>query len=344
MTTPAPPVSVVIPVFNNALTLAATLASAAAQTHRALEIVIVDDGSSDASAEVAAAFCAREPRARLERQANHGVAAARNRAIALARGEWVAPLDADDIWHPEKLARQLAAAARAPAAGWVVCGSRDIDAADRVWRDGARTAPRGQVFLRLLAHNFIDNGSVLLFRREAALAVGGYDEDRRVQGCEDMIFQLRLAARFPLAVAPEYLVGYRKRAGSLSDNPRAMFAAWRVGLATLDLTGAVPQRVARRNLARRRLHLAEALVWRAHWGEAAVLAIRALAVDPLRGALTIADLVARRLTRPPHRAPLPDFAVLDPLEGAIPARSTAFGRLRDRLERARNARLARLES
>jgi glycosyltransferase involved in cell wall biosynthesis len=105
-----PLVSVIIPAFNSAATLGDTLASAAAQSHRALEIIVIDDGSTDATARIAADFCARHPRARLISQTNQGVAAARNRGIAEAKGEFVAPLDADDLWHKDKIARQVAAA------------------------------------------------------------------------------------------------------------------------------------------------------------------------------------------------------------------------------------------
>ena len=102
--------------------LAETLQSAAAQTHRSLEILIVDDGSTDRTAEIAVEFCTSEPRARLIRQGNCGVAAARNRAIDEAKAEYIAPLDADDLWHPQKIERQLETfAASPPGVGLVYC-------------------------------------------------------------------------------------------------------------------------------------------------------------------------------------------------------------------------------
>src|SRR6476660_9248867 len=98
-----PLVSALIPAWNAESTLAETLGSAAAQTHRNLEILIVDDGSTDSTAEIAKEFCASDSRARLTSQKNRGVASARNRAIDESKGEFIAPLDADDLWHAQKI-------------------------------------------------------------------------------------------------------------------------------------------------------------------------------------------------------------------------------------------------
>jgi glycosyltransferase involved in cell wall biosynthesis len=105
----APLVSVVTPVFNAAATLAATVASVRAQSLADWELLLVDDASTDGSLGLARALAAADPRIRvLAREANGGAAAARNAAIRAARGRLVAFLDADDRWHPEKLARQTA--------------------------------------------------------------------------------------------------------------------------------------------------------------------------------------------------------------------------------------------
>jgi teichuronic acid biosynthesis glycosyltransferase TuaG len=103
-----PLVSVITPVFNAAATLPATIASVAAQTFPDWEMLIADDGSTDATAAIAAAWAARDPRVRPLPGPRQGPAAARNRAIRASRGRFVAFLDADDRWRPEKLARQLA--------------------------------------------------------------------------------------------------------------------------------------------------------------------------------------------------------------------------------------------
>ena len=105
MTAPNPLVSVIVPAFNAAATLEETLGAVAAQTYRPIELLVVDDGSSDATGKIAEAFCRQHDFAQVIVQANAGVAAARNRAIAVAKGDYIAPLDADDIWHETYLVR-----------------------------------------------------------------------------------------------------------------------------------------------------------------------------------------------------------------------------------------------
>jgi glycosyltransferase involved in cell wall biosynthesis len=106
MTLPA--VSIITPARNAAATLAATIASVAAQTRPDWEMLIADDGSEDATAAIAAGWATRDPRVRPLPGPREGPAGARNRAIRAARGRFIAFLDADDRWRPEKLARQLA--------------------------------------------------------------------------------------------------------------------------------------------------------------------------------------------------------------------------------------------
>ena len=110
-----PTFSVIIPLYNKEAEVAATLRSALEQSLRPLEVIVVDDGSTDRSAEVVVSF--RSPLIRLIRQPNAGVSAARNRAIAEARGEYVALLDADDRWRPGFLAEIAAMIER-----WPDCG------------------------------------------------------------------------------------------------------------------------------------------------------------------------------------------------------------------------------
>src|SRR5206468_1498575 len=95
-----PLVSVILPVCDGASFVGDTLASALGQTYRHLEVVVVDDGSRDGTRAVVEAWVERDARVRLVSQANGGVAAARNRAIAAANGDLIAPLDADDLWEP----------------------------------------------------------------------------------------------------------------------------------------------------------------------------------------------------------------------------------------------------
>ena len=103
-----PLVSVIIPAFNASEHIRQTLESVLAQTYQAIEVIVVDDGSSDATTDIVKEFVKRDTRFQLFRQTNAGVGAARNNAIRKARGKYIAPLDADDVWFPEKLEKQVA--------------------------------------------------------------------------------------------------------------------------------------------------------------------------------------------------------------------------------------------
>jgi glycosyltransferase involved in cell wall biosynthesis len=102
-----PLVSVIVPAYNAASTVQETLHSVLAQTIARIEVIVVDDGSTADTAAAVVEIAAHDPRVRLERQPRCGVAVARNRAIQCASGEFIAPVDADDLWHPTKLERQL---------------------------------------------------------------------------------------------------------------------------------------------------------------------------------------------------------------------------------------------
>jgi glycosyltransferase involved in cell wall biosynthesis len=217
---PAPIVSVIVPTFDSARTVEATLASALGQTLADLEVVVVDDGSRDDTPARVEAVARRDPRVRLLVQPNRGVAAARNAAIAASRGAFVAPLDADDLWHPTKLARQLARFETAgPRTGLVYAWTTIVDEAGAPLAAAPAWRAEGAVLPLLLCHHFIGSASCPLIRREPLEAIGGYDASllaAGAQGCEDWDLALRLAERCEFAVVPEYLVYYRRSPGSMS--------------------------------------------------------------------------------------------------------------------------------
>ncbi len=225
----SPLVSVIVPAHDAAHTLAETLASLAAQTFRNFEVIVVDDGSQDDTARIAQQFCAKEQRARLLQQPNAGVAAARNAGLSAALGTFIAPLDADDVWHSEFLSLLVAAALAAPDPPVMVYAlSRTIDAAGNIIGTSFSLTVSGPAFFRALMCNPVGNGSAALMRRDACLAAGGYDERLRgagAQGCEDYLMTLRLAARGPLLGVGKYLVGYRFHPGSMSRDVTRMTAS-----------------------------------------------------------------------------------------------------------------------
>lgn len=126
-------VSVAIPAFNAAEMIDEMLQSVRGQTYRCLEIIVVDDGSIDQTAEIVRQHIAQDQRIRLNKQENSGVATARNRGISEAIGYYVTPIDADDLWRPEKIERQMAALHRAgKAVGLVYTWYALIDANSRI--------------------------------------------------------------------------------------------------------------------------------------------------------------------------------------------------------------------
>lgn len=221
-------VAVVIPAFNAEHTLARTLESVLNQTHAALQVWVVDDGSTDRTPEIIRAYELRDRRVRRLGQNNGGVARARNLGLQHSSAEFVAFVDADDLWHPRKIERQLTILIANPAAGFVYTPYRVIDDNDEVVASGCFFTVRGRVLFRHLLVNFVGNGSSMLVRRDAALAVGGFAADLRdqgLEGAEDYLLQLQLAARYQVEVVPEYLVGYRRSVTSMSSNVSRMLAA-----------------------------------------------------------------------------------------------------------------------
>lgn len=228
-------VSVIIPSYNAEATLDETLNSVRNQTYRDLEIIVVDDGSDDGTVDVACRHAANDDRIRIVSIENSGVAHARNVGIAVSRGNFIAPIDADDLWHPEKIDRQMAVMrAHGPDVGFVYTLYRRIDADGRVLHSSGMRGFTGRVYLRSLMINFVGNGSSLLARRAAVEEVGGYEPDlhrQGAQGCEDYLIQILMARSWTVALVPEYLTGYRKTPGAMSSNSDRMM---RSHLAMLD--------------------------------------------------------------------------------------------------------------
>lgn len=220
-------VGVVVPMYNSERTIAATLASICAQTHGRLDIVVTDDGSTDGSAAIVEGWCRRDPRVRLVRQGNAGVAAARNAGAAATPAQFLAFVDADDIWAPTKIEYQLAALGEGgSSAGLAYCWFASIDRRDRVVSFGPQPLIEGEVVRDLCNANWIGNGSSLLLRREAFERVGGYEPSlrtRHAQGAEDLLMCLRVAEFAEFRVVPRYLVGYRMAPDSMSTDSLQMF-------------------------------------------------------------------------------------------------------------------------
>jgi teichuronic acid biosynthesis glycosyltransferase TuaG len=226
---PAPPaaprrdrVSVVMPVYNAASTLAQSMESVLAQSHGDVELVVVDDGSSDRSWALIDAFAQRDPRVVAIRQPNAGVAAARNAGIDAASGDCMAFLDSDDWWHPCKLEIQLAGMRAAGALASYTAYQR-VD-------------PEGRALSMVQPPPRVDHAAMLRSNRIGNLT-GLYDRclgDPRFArvGHEDYVFWLQVVRRAGSAVRVDHaepLAFYRVQPGSLSaDKLRAARWQWRI--------------------------------------------------------------------------------------------------------------------
>jgi glycosyltransferase involved in cell wall biosynthesis len=226
MTVHVPLVSVIVPAYNAEAFIEQTLNSVLSQTYRNIEVLVVDDGSQDRSAEIAKSLAQRDKRVILLQQLNKGVAAARNLAIQKSSGEYIAPIDADDIWDHQKLEKQVQCMLEAePSVGLVYAWSVLIDEQGLPTGKYCYSTDEGEVYTKLLYYNFIGHASAPLIRRACLERVGYYNcklKEQNGQGLEDWDLYLRLAERYQFRVVPEFLIGYRQVFGSMSRDELSM--------------------------------------------------------------------------------------------------------------------------
>jgi glycosyltransferase involved in cell wall biosynthesis len=258
-----PRVSVVIAARDAAATLPDTLASVHAQTVGGWEVVVVDDGSRDGTAELA---LAAGPNVRVLRNREaRGPAAARNRGVAEARGELIATLDADDAWLPRYLESQLATYDRAMSEGrrvGAVCCDADLVRDDGPtgarWTDRVGRVQRIDITV-LLRENVVFTSVVM--PRSVFLDLGGYAEDPRL-GVEDYDLWLRMVERgYEIVMNPEVLAAYRLGGDALSANIERMAEGAQLMLTRALGRAALSAR--ERRAARRRRRAYGAVAWRA---------------------------------------------------------------------------------
>lgn len=210
-------ISVILPTYNRKRTLARAIDSVLAQSWSELELIVIDDGSTDGTAQW---LTAQYPSVQLLRQDNAGVSAARNRGIEAARGDWIALIDSDDRWLPQKLATQMTHLASSPAHRLVHC--------DEIWiRNGRRVNPMnkhrksgGLIFEHCLPLCVI-SPSAALIARSLLDEVGVFDE--HLPACEDYDLWLRICAQEPvLYIDTPLLEKYGGHADQLSRQYPAM--------------------------------------------------------------------------------------------------------------------------
>lgn len=213
-----PTISVVIPAYNAERTILETIKSVQQQTFSDFEIIVINDGSSDQTLELLSQV--EDSRLKIYSYNNSGLSTARNRGISHSTGEYIAFLDADDLWTPEKLELQLAALQKQPAAGVAYSWTNFMDEKGESFRTGEPIWFEGNVYTHLLDGNFIASGSNPLIRKKAIESVGGFDSTLR--SCEDWDFWLRLAACWEFVVVPKPQILYRLSSGTMSAKIQVM--------------------------------------------------------------------------------------------------------------------------
>lgn len=240
-----PPVTVLVPTFNNGRYIREALDSVLNQSYRDFEVIVIDDGSTDDTAQVLSGY---GERVRYILQDNRGVSAARNNGMRMARGRYVAFLDADDIWEPDNLRVKVALLEQRPELG-AVFSNFELFSAEPGFKGGDMTrqyaffrttgltmadimaetdikfdvggAPRrgmaGWIFESLFRGNFI-LPSASLVRLAGVWEVGGFKEELHTQ--EDYEYWLRMAKRYPMGFVDEALVRYRKHPAQASDQSK----------------------------------------------------------------------------------------------------------------------------
>jgi glycosyltransferase involved in cell wall biosynthesis len=201
-------VSVVIPAYNAAAFIGRTLDSVRTQTFTGHETIVVDDGSSDGTSHVVDEYFARHGmQGRVVRQENRGIAAARNAGMREASGRYVALLDHDDLWYPEKLAEVMAEFGRFPDAD-LICHDENITRDGQVLRVSRRRPPRGTLYDALLFRGNLLSPSATTFRRDRALEIGGFDERPEYLTVEDYDFWMRFSRKWRIRFLDRVLGEY----------------------------------------------------------------------------------------------------------------------------------------
>jgi glycosyltransferase involved in cell wall biosynthesis len=315
-----PRVSVIMPVYNVEAYVADAVESVLAQTFTDFELIIVDDGGADRSINICRGF--RDQRIRILPQANRGLAGARNTGILHSCGEYIALLDSDDRWLPDKLLLHVIHLDADPSVSVSFSGSRFIDACGSPLRQAQRPKLSGVVAGDILCRNPVGNGSAAVIRRTALDAVAFphaqeagrlcyFDESFRQS--EDIELWVRLALNnFKFDGISGLLTEYRILNGGLSANVARQYESWERMLAKARSANPafVAQYEARarayqlRYLARRCVQMGDGSFAAALLRDAFRASVRPLFEEPLKTAITCGATIVARLVSPARLAAL----------------------------------------
>ena len=239
-----PQVSVIIPTHNRAEFLATAIRSVLKQTFKDFELLVIDDASSDTTAQVVASF--RDPRIHyIRHDRNQGGAAARNTGIANSNGEYIAFLDDDDEWYSEKLMRQMRCmVASRPEVAVVYTGYQIVDRATNQVRARMIPAERGNLHAQLLETNPIGGTSSVLLKRECLTKVGLFDE--ALPSFQDRDLWIRIARAFEFDYVADVLLNYFVHGKKVWTNLDALLKGLEIMLAKHGSSAAFRRQCSRR--------------------------------------------------------------------------------------------------
>jgi glycosyltransferase involved in cell wall biosynthesis len=213
-----PKVSVIIPAYNAMKFLPETLESVLNQTFSDFDVFIINDGSSDNIIEWATEI--QDSRVKLISQENKGLAGARNTGITKSQGQYIAFIDADDLWEPTKLERQVHAFELNPELGLVDTYVSMVDTQNQFLYIAGASYQEGNVLRRAIEENLVMCGSSAMINRQCFEKVGFFDQTLR--GAEDWNMWARIALHYPFKVVEEPLVRYRNHPNSMSQDWQLM--------------------------------------------------------------------------------------------------------------------------
>ncbi|CAH2573000.1 putative glycosyl transferase [Planktothrix agardhii CCAP 1459/11A] len=206
-------ISVIIPAYNAEKTIRQTIDSVLNQIFQNFEIIVINDGSTDLTLDIVSGI--NDPRIKIFSYPNSGAAVSRNRGFDVAKGEYIALLDADDLWTSDKLEAQYNALKSHPQASVAYSWTDYIDESGNFLKLGRHLTFNGDVYPELLVQNFLENGSNPLIHRESFAEVGGFDQS--LLGGQDRDLYIRLAAHYHFVAVPLVQVFYRMSPNSISS-------------------------------------------------------------------------------------------------------------------------------
>jgi glycosyltransferase involved in cell wall biosynthesis len=310
-----PRVSIIMPVYNVEAYVAEAIDSVLAQTFREWELIIVDDGGSDSSIDICSRY--NDPRVRVVSQTNRGLAGARNTGILNSRGDYIALLDADDRWVPEKLVLHVIHLDSSPQVGVSFAGSYMIDAEGNRLAQAQRPKTEAVSAHRILCRNPVGNGSAAVIRRATLEQIAFAHPDEPLRTCffdesfrqsEDIELWVRISLQtsYRFDGIDQLLTEYRIVAGGLSANVARQFETWERMVAKTK--SYAPEFIARhgakarayqlRYLARRSVQMGDGAFALVLMRESLQASISPLLEEPRKSLETLAAAIVARFVNP----------------------------------------------